>query len=71
MIRKIKYSDIPVQAKIKETLADGSTQIFGAIIYLDKVIAMDNGNELDLNADWIEVIEELPWINLSEEVLGE
>ena len=32
---------------------------------------MDNGNILDLNSDYLEIIEELTWINLSEEVLGE
>ena len=71
MIDLIKYSKTPKQVKVKETLEDGTTQIFGAIAYQDKIIAMDNGDVLDLNSDYLEIIEELTWINLSEEVLGE
>ena len=71
MIDLIKYSKVPMQVKVKETFEDGTTQIFGGIAYQDKIIAMDNGNILDLNSDYLEIIEELTWINLSEEVLGE
>ena len=71
MIDLIKYSKIPMQVKVKETFEDGTTQIFGGIAYQDKIIAMDNGDVLDLNSDYLEIIEELTWINLSEEVLGE
>ena len=71
MIDVIKYSKTPKQVEVKETLEDGTTQIFGAIAYQDKIIAMDNGDVLDLNSDYLEIIEELPWINLSEELLGE
>ena len=71
MIDLIKYSKTPKQVKVKETFEDGTTQIFGGIAYQDKIIAMDNGNILDLNSDYLEIIEELTWINLSEEVLGE
>lgn len=71
MIDLIKYSKTPKQVKVKETFEDGTTQIFGAIAYQDKIIAMDNGDVLDLNSDYLEIIEELTWINLSEEVLGE
>ena len=71
MIDLIKYSKTPKQVKVKETFEDVTTQIFCAIAYQDKIIAMDNGNILDLNSDYLEIIEELTWINLSEEVLGE
>ena len=71
MIDLIKYSKVPMQVKVKETFEDGTTQIFGGIAYQDKIIAMDNGNILDLNSDYLEIIEELTWINLSEETLGE
>ena len=71
MIDLIKYSKIPMQVKVKETFEDGTTQIFGGIVYQNKIIAMDNGDILDLNSDYLEIIEELTWINLSEEVLGE
>ena len=71
MIDLIKYSKTPKQVKVKETFEDGTTQIFGGIAYQDKIIAMDNGDVLDLNSDYLEIIEELTWINLSEEVLGE
>ena len=68
---KFKYSKTPTQVKVKETFEDGTTQIFGGIAYQDKIIAMDNGDILDLNADHLEIIEELPWVGLSEELLGE
>ena len=71
MVDLIKYSKTPTQVKVKETFADGDTQIFGGIVYQDKIIAMDNGDILDLNADHLEIIEELPWVGLSEELLGE
>ena len=71
MIDLIKYSKVPMQVKVKETFEDGTTQIFGGIAYQDKIIAMDNGNILDLNSAYLVIIEELTWINLSEEVLGE
>ena len=71
MVDLIKYSKVPTQVKVKETFEDGTTQIFGGIAYQDKIIAMDNGNVLDLNADHLEIIEELPWVSLSEELLGE
>ena len=71
MIDLIKYSKFPMQVKVKETFEDGTTQIFGGIVYQNKIIAMDNGDVLDLNSDYLEIIEELTWINLSEEVLGE
>ena len=68
---KFKYSKTPTQVKVKETFEDGTTQIFGGIAYQDKIIAMDNGDVLDLNSEYLEIIEELSWINLSEELLGE
>ena len=71
MVDLIKCSKTPTQVKVKETFEGGYTQIFGGIAYQDKIIAMDNGNVLDLNADHLEIIEELPWVSLSEELLGE
>ena len=60
-----------IQVEVREVLEDGTIQTFGAIQMGDKIIAMDNGDVLDLNADYLEIIEELPWISLSEELLGE
>ena len=60
-----------IQVKVKETLEDGTIQTFGAIQMGDKIIAMDNGDVLDLNADYLEIVEKLPWVGLSEELLGE
>ena len=71
MVDLIKYSKVPTQVKVKETFEDGTTQVFGGIAYQDKIIAMGNGNVLDLDSDYLEIIEELPWISLSEELLGE
>ena len=71
MVDLIKYSKVPTQVKVKETFEDGTTQIFGGIAYQNKIIAMDNGNVLDLDSDYLEIIEELPWVSLSEELLGE
>ena len=71
MVDLIKYSKTPTQVKVKETFEDGDVQIFGGIIYQDKIIAMDNGDVLDLNSKYLEIIEELPWVSLSDELLGE
>ena len=60
-----------IQVKVREVFKDGTIQTFGAIQIDDKIIAMDNGDVLDLNADYLEIIEELPWVSLSEELLGE
>jgi ABC-type sulfate transport system substrate-binding protein len=57
------------QVIVKENLED-STYVFGAIQMGDVLIAMDNGAILDAKADWIEIVKELPWISLSDEMIG-
>ena len=64
MFRKAK------QVVVKEILEDSKPYIFGGLLIGDKIIAMDNGAVLDANAEWIKIIKELPWIGLSDELLG-
>ena len=59
------------QVMVKEILEDSKPYTFGAILVGDKLIAMDNGAILDPKAEWIEIVKELPWISLSNELLGE
>jgi hypothetical protein len=59
------------QVKVVEWLQDSNPYVFGAILIGDKLIAMDNGAILDPAAKWIEIVEEYPWISLSDELLGE
>ena len=58
------------QVIVRENLGINKVYEFGAIQIGDKLIAMDNGAILDANANWIEIIKELPWISLSEEMIG-
>ena len=58
-----------IQVKVREVLEDGTIQTFGAIQMGDKIIAMDNGDVL--NVIDVQIVEELPWVSLSEELLGE
>ena len=58
------------QVLVREHLEDSEPYDFGAIHIGDKLIAMDNGAILDVNAEWIEILGELPWISLSDELLG-
>ena len=64
------FYEHPTQVKVKETFEDGTSQIFGGIAYREIIIAMDNGEPLKASADHLEILEELPWIGLSEELLG-
>ena len=59
------------QVMVKENLEDSKPYVFGAILIGDKLIAMDNGAILDVNAKCIQIVKELPWISLSDELLGE
>ena len=52
------------QVRVKELLEDSEPYEFDAILFGDKLIAMDNGAILNLNADWIEIIKEYPWISI-------
>ena len=58
-----------IQVEVREVLEDGTIQTFGAIQMGDKIIAMDNGDVL--NVIDVQIVEELPWVSLSEELLGE
>jgi hypothetical protein len=57
------------QVIVKEILEDSEPYIYGAIQIGNTLVAMDNGAILDANADWIEILEELSWTNLSEEIV--
>ena len=52
------------QVRVREILEDSKPYEFDAILFGDKLIAMDNGAILNLNADWIEIIKEYPWISI-------
>lgn len=58
------------QVRVREILEDSKPYEFGAIQIGDKLIAMDNGAILNAKADWIKIIEEFPWISLSDEILA-
>ena len=58
------------QVLVREYLEDSEPYEFGAIQIGDKLIAMDNGAILNAKAEWIEILGELPWISLSDELLG-
>ena len=52
------------QVRVREILKDSEPYEFDAILFGDKLIAMDNGAILNLHADWIEIIKEYPWISI-------
>ena len=56
------------QVRVREILEDSKPYEFDAILFRNKLIAMDNGAILDSNTDWIEIIKEYPWFPVS---LGE
>lgn len=60
------------QVKVKETMEDGTTQIWGSILVDDNtLIAADNGDIFSLDlAPHLEIIKKYPWISLSDEVIG-
>lgn len=62
-----------IQVKVKETMEDGTTQIWGGfLVDSNTLIAADNGDIFSLDlAPHLEIIEEYPWISLSDEVIGD
>jgi hypothetical protein len=52
------------QVRVREILEDSKPYEFDAILFGDKLIAMDNGAILNPNADWIEIIKTYPWISI-------
>ena len=58
------------QVKVQEEIENNVTYTFGAILIGDKLIAMDNGDILDANADHIKILDEYAWISLSDELIG-
>ena len=58
------------QVMVREYLEDSKPYEFGAILVGGKLVAMDNGAVLNPNEDNIEIVKVLPWINLSDELLG-
>lgn len=60
------------QVKVKETMEDSTTQIWGGILIDDNtLIAADNGDIFSLDlAPHLEIIKKYPWISLSDEVIG-
>ena len=61
------------QVIVREHLEDSKPYVFSAILLEEEnvLVAMDNGAILNPSWEWIEIIEELPWINLSEEMGGD
>ncbi len=60
------------QVKVREHLEDSKPYEFGAILLSDEIlIAMDNGAILSASDPTIEILKELPWISLSDELIGE
>lgn len=61
------------QVKVKETMEDGTTQIWGGILIDDNtLIAADNGDIFSLDlAPHLEIIKKYPWLSLSDEITGE
>ena len=61
------------QVIVRELLEDSEPYVFGAILLEEEnvLVAMDNGAILDPSWDWIEIIEQLPWLNLSAEMGGD
>ena len=53
------------QVRVRECLDDNKFYEFDAIQVDDMLIAMDNGSVLDAKADWIKIIKEIPWYNVS------
>ena len=58
------------QVRVREILDEDTVYEFGAVQIGNILIAMDNGDILDANASHITILEELPWISLSDELLG-
>jgi hypothetical protein len=58
------------QVKVQEEIENNVIYTFGAILIGDKLIAMDNGDILDANADHIKILDEYSWIDLSTELIG-
>ena len=48
------------QVRVREMLEDSKPYEFDAILFGDKLIAMDNGAILNPKAEWIEIIKEYP-----------
>ena len=59
------------QVFVREHLEDSEPYEFGGVLIGDKIIAMDNGAILDANDKTIEIVKELPWIDLSVEMIGD
>ena len=65
------------QVLVREELENGEYTIFGAFLVSLAdgkriLIAADNGDILNPDAEWIEIREEFKdWIDISNEVLGE
>ena len=61
------------QVIVREHLEDSEPYVFGAILLEEEnvLVAMDNGAILDPSWDWIEIIEQLSWVNLSSELGGD
>ena len=59
------------QVKVREHLEDSEPyEYLGILVNEHTLIALDNGAILDPSEPWIEIIKELPWIEISDEILG-
>lgn len=64
-----KFFETPTQVAFICT-NDVSKEIFYGIAYKNEIICGCCGNVLELG-DYTEVLEELPWISLKEEIKGD
>jgi hypothetical protein len=64
------YYNVPTQVKFKmsEDVCD-DTRWVGGVAYCDEVICMECGAVVECN-DIAEIVE-LPWVSVSEEIMGE
>ena len=62
-----KFYEVPTQVKFLE-IAD-EPRWFGGIAFEDKVICGECGGVVELD-DIVDIIE-LPWVSISEEILGD
>lgn len=58
------------QVEVEEILEDGMIQYCPAIQIGNYVIFADNGDTVELPAKHIKIIKRLPWIDISDAIVG-
>ena len=67
-----KYFEIPTQVKFwqdTETMHENNADYFAGITYHDEIICGCCGGIIEINE--VEKIETLPWIDITEAIIGE